>query len=342
MKKLTHSYLACGLLLIMVLSLFTMQIPMTTYAAEISQLTVTFKEPAEGTSATVVPTLSCSQGYEVTWEGYYDFDNTDTEFSGIFEAGHTYLAAINVELAKEDTFADNCNITVNGMKLYGLFDADNVGFFTYTTVTYGEYSGAALTYLFTIPTANGGNGNTEVDNDTNLNETETTGDNTKDITEVPVANGNTTGTTEAPAASGNTTGTTEVPATGGNTAGATETPVAGGETKSTSETLAANNNTTDTTVSAKPTLTVKASKTTLKHSKKKQTVKLTVTTNSRGKISYSTASNSKKRKKYISVSKKGVVTFKKNAPRDTYKVKITVAAKGSFKSVSKVIKIKIK
>ncbi len=67
-----------------------------------------------------------------------------------------------------------------------------------------------------------------------------------------------------------------------------------------------------------------------------------VSTNSSGKLTYSTASNSKKLKKYISVNKKGVVTLKKNAPKGTYKVKVTVAAKDGFKSVSRTIKIKVK
>ena len=91
-----------------------------------------------------------------------------------------------------------------------------------------------------------------------------------------------------------------------------------------------------------PSLKVKAAKSTLKYSKKQQTVKLTVTTNSKGKISYSAASTTKKLKKYVSVSSKGIVTLKKGAPKGSYKIKVSVAANGNYKSASKTITIKVK
>ena len=47
-------------------------------------------------------------------------------------------------------------------------------------------------------------------------------------------------------------------------------------------------------------------------------------------------------KKYISVSKKGIVTIKKGAKKGTYKIKVTVAAKGSCKKTQKTIAVKIK
>ena len=64
--------------------------------------------------------------------------------------------------------------------------------------------------------------------------------------------------------------------------------------------------------------------------------KVTATYYKKGKITKA------KCRKYISVDKKGKVTVKKGAPRGTYKVKITVAAKGYYKKTSKTINIKVK
>lgn len=92
-----------------------------------------------------------------------------------------------------------------------------------------------------------------------------------------------------------------------------------------------------------PTLIVKASKTRIKRStKKNQKIRLTVKTNSKGKVTYSVAGNAKKLKKYIKVSKKGVVTIKKNAPKGTYKVQVKIAKNGNYNAASKIIKIKVK
>ncbi|MEY8390250.1 hypothetical protein D3Z36_07650 [Lachnospiraceae bacterium] len=46
-------------------------------------------------------------------------------------------------------------------------------------------------------------------------------------------------------------------------------------------------------------------------------------------------------KKYISVSKKGVVTLKKRIPNGIYKIKVTVAAKKNYKKTVKTIKIMV-
>ena len=92
-----------------------------------------------------------------------------------------------------------------------------------------------------------------------------------------------------------------------------------------------------------PTLIVKAAKTTIKRStKKNQKIRLTVKTNSKGKVTYSVAGNAKKLKKYIKVSKKGVVTIKKKAPKGTYKVQVKIAKNGNYNAASKIIKIKVK
>ncbi len=98
----------------------------------------------------------------------------------------------------------------------------------------------------------------------------------------------------------------------------------------------------DGTQIAKTTLTVKpAKKTAAKNSKKAQKIKLKITTNSKGKITYSTAPTAKKLRKYIKV-KKGVVTIKKKAPKGTYKIKVTVAADAGMKAASTTVKIKVK
>nr|MCR5283184.1 hypothetical protein [Lachnospiraceae bacterium] len=67
-----------------------------------------------------------------------------------------------------------------------------------------------------------------------------------------------------------------------------------------------------------------------------------VTTNSKGKVSYKVACKSAKLKKCVKVSKKGVITIKKKAPKGSFKVTVTVAANGTMKSISKTITIKVK
>ena len=79
--------------------------------------------------------------------------------------------------------------------------------------------------------------------------------------------------------------------------------------------------------------------------KKKQTYSI-IKLNDGGKVSATYLKNGKISKamckKYISVSKKGIVTVKKGAKKGTYKIKITVAAKGSCKKTKKIITIKVK
>ena len=52
--------------------------------------------------------------------------------------------------------------------------------------------------------------------------------------------------------------------------------------------------------------------------------------------------NKLRMKKYIKVSKKGVVTLKKKAKKGSYKITITAAAKGNYKKATKTITIKVK
>ena len=77
---------------------------------------------------------------------------------------------------------------------------------------------------------------------------------------------------------------------------------------------------------------------------KKKTVKISLKTKAsgKGKITYKVKKYPKSMKKYISISKKGVVTFKKKAKRGTYKIEITAAAKGNYKKTTKIVTIKVK
>ena len=51
---------------------------------------------------------------------------------------------------------------------------------------------------------------------------------------------------------------------------------------------------------------------------------------------------SKKLKKYVKISKSGQITIKKNAPKGSFKVDVTVDQDGTYKSAAKTITIKIK
>lgn len=378
MKKRTHGSVICAWVLVTALLLSVVHVPVQTHAAELTEIAITFPEPAPGASASDVPELRCSlPGCELEWMGYNevgidradeDAGEPEKDFTGNFEANHAYLAMVNLYLPEGDTFGDDCNITVNGTRLYNLLD-DRAELSTYTMASYGDFSGAVLTYLF-IPGSTGAgsteNSSTEATPGKTDATTEVTTPGKTDATAEVTTPGKTDTTTEAATpgktdASGSTGTTTEAVATGrtdakteaatGSTGTTTEAATSGkadartetatGSTGTTTE-AAKTESTTTNPSGSKASLTVKASKSSLKRSKKKQTVKLSVSTNSSGKISYSAASNSKKLKKYISVSKKGVVTFKKNAPKGTYKIKVTVAAKDGFKSVSKTVKIKIK
>ena len=90
---------------------------------------------------------------------------------------------------------------------------------------------------------------------------------------------------------------------------------------------------------------IKPGATKIKYSKikkKAQSVKIKIS-GGKGKITYSNVSASKL-KKYVKITKKGdvlTVKFKKKAKKGTYKIKVTVAAKGDYKKTQKVIKIKI-
>ena len=77
--------------------------------------------------------------------------------------------------------------------------------------------------------------------------------------------------------------------------------------------------------------------------KKKQVkIKLNAETDGKGELTYKITKYPKKMKKYISVSKKGVVTLKKNAGKGIYQITITAAAKGEYKMTTKKISVKVK
>lgn len=88
-------------------------------------------------------------------------------------------------------------------------------------------------------------------------------------------------------------------------------------------------------------VSAKATKSTVKYSKKKATT-VTVKASGKGKKTYSTASTSKKLRKYISVNSKGKVTLKKGAKKGTYKVTVKFAGNGNYKAGTKTITIKVK
>lgn len=92
---------------------------------------------------------------------------------------------------------------------------------------------------------------------------------------------------------------------------------------------------------AKNKVSAKATKSTVKYSKKKATT-VTVKASGKGKKTYSTASTSKKLRKYISVNSKGKVTLKKGAKKGTYKVTVKFAGNGNYKAGTKTITIKVK
>jgi len=77
-------------------------------------------------------------------------------------------------------------------------------------------------------------------------------------------------------------------------------------------------------------------------SKKAVKVKLNAKTDGNGKLTYKVTKYPKKMNKFIKVSKKGVVTFKKNAKKGTYKITITADAKGEYQKTTKVVSIKVK
>lgn len=76
--------------------------------------------------------------------------------------------------------------------------------------------------------------------------------------------------------------------------------------------------------------------------KKSVKIKLKAKTNGKGKLTYKVKKYPKKMKKFIKVSKKGVVTFKKKAKKGTYKIAITAAANNNYNKAVKIITIKVK
>lgn len=88
-------------------------------------------------------------------------------------------------------------------------------------------------------------------------------------------------------------------------------------------------------------ITMRATKKTVKYSKKKAT-SVTVKARGQGKKKYSTASTSKKLRKYISVNSKGKVTLKKGAKKGTYKVTVKYYGNRNYKAGTKTISIKVK
>ena len=76
--------------------------------------------------------------------------------------------------------------------------------------------------------------------------------------------------------------------------------------------------------------------------KKAVKINLKAKASGKGKLTYKVKSTPKGMKKFITVSKKGVVTLKKKAKKGTYKITITAAAKGSYKKTTKVVSIKVK
>ena len=88
-------------------------------------------------------------------------------------------------------------------------------------------------------------------------------------------------------------------------------------------------------------ITMRATEKTVKYDKKKATT-VTVKASGQGKKTYSTASTSKKLRKYISVNSKGKVTLKKGAKKGTYKVTVKYYGNRNYKAGTKTITIRVK
>lgn len=89
---------------------------------------------------------------------------------------------------------------------------------------------------------------------------------------------------------------------------------------------------------AKNVVSVTKNKTYTKKQLKKKGKSFHIKTKSKnkGKVTYKSSS------KYVKVSKKGKVTISKKAKKGTYKIKVTVAAKGNYGKCVKYITIKVK
>lgn len=94
-------------------------------------------------------------------------------------------------------------------------------------------------------------------------------------------------------------------------------------------------------------ITAKAKKSSVKaKSLKKKSAKIKISVKKakafKGKVTYKVVKYPKNAKKYISVSKKGVVTLQKGAKKGTYKVKVYVAGYKKYNPKTKTITIKVK
>lgn len=76
-----------------------------------------------------------------------------------------------------------------------------------------------------------------------------------------------------------------------------------------------------------------------KQSLKKKAVIKKIGAKAKTKITYAVTSGNKK---YVSVSKKGVITIKKNAKKGTYKITVTANRTAKYRKATKVITIKVK
>lgn len=76
--------------------------------------------------------------------------------------------------------------------------------------------------------------------------------------------------------------------------------------------------------------------------KAKKAFNIKASTSGKGKLTYKVTNYPSKAKSFISVSKTGKVTLKKNAKKGTYKIKISAASNSNYKSTSKTITVKVK
>ena len=71
-------------------------------------------------------------------------------------------------------------------------------------------------------------------------------------------------------------------------------------------------------------------------------IKLNAKSNGNGKLKYKVSKYPKGTKKFITISKKGIITLKKKAKKGIYKITITAAEIGEFKRTTKVVSINVK
>ncbi len=112
-------------------------------------------------------------------------------------------------------------------------------------------------------------------------------------------------------------------------------------------TSAATTTTTTTTkaTTTKGTIKTKVSKKVLKASALKKgakTFQIGASISTKQTLTYQVTKTPSKGKKYITVSKSGKVTVKKNAPKGTYKIRVTAKASGSNAKVTKTVTVLVK